>query len=287
LRTSQLAQAGRLALLALTVAAAGAFAQQPAHPAAAIDKKAIEDYLRHLELWIPGIQVRIDDPKPTPLPDLLELPVHLSYGQASKDVDYYISKDGRYILRATIFNLRANPFEDDLKLIHTENQPSFGPADAPLTLVLFSDFECPLCREEAKSLRSNIAKTFPKEVRVVFLDFPLDAIHPWAQHAEAFWDYFDWMYEHQADIKPENVKDKILEWAKGKPDIDSAKLAQCVDMRATEAEVNHSLEEGKKLQVDATPTAFLNGRRLVGNMPWQNLEQIIKLDLEYYRTHSK
>jgi protein-disulfide isomerase len=267
--------------------------------APAIDKKAVEDYLRHLELWVPQVKVVIDDPKPSSVEGLLELPVHLSYGNVSQDQTYYISRDGRYILRASIYDLHGNPFASDLSALNYANQPSFGPANAPLTLALFSDFECPLCKEEAQVIRKNIPASFPNDVRVVFFDLPLDAIHPWArpaaiagrcvydQNPQAFWSYFDWMYGHQAEIKVENLKDKIMEWAKTNPGINIEKLTGCIASKATEPEVNRTVEEARKLGISGTPTSFLNGRRMVGSTPWQNLEQIIRIDLEYARSHSK
>jgi protein-disulfide isomerase len=285
-------------VLVALVAAGMALSAQPASQPS-IDKKKLEEYLRHVELWVPQIEVEIGDPKPSPVPGLYELSVHAAYGPAAKDIAYYVSRDGRQLLKATVYDLKGNPFAEDLKLIHTEGHPSFGPANAILTIAMFSDFECPLCREEAKTLRDNLPSQFPNDVRVVFFDMPLDAIHPWAraaaiagrcayaQNHNSFWSYFDWMYERQGDITTENVKDKVLEWAKTDKNIDSLKLANCVETKATDAEVNQSVAEAKALNVDATPTAFLNGRRLVGAAPWPNLETVLKLDIGYAKAHGK
>jgi predicted DsbA family dithiol-disulfide isomerase len=68
------------------------------------------------------------------------------------------------------------------------------------------------------------------------------------------------------------------------PDVDGVQLGQCIDSKATEADVDASLAEGHALHVDATPTVFINGRRLVGNYPWQNIEQIINGELNYQKT---
>ena len=287
----------RRIVLAFAAFAALACAQKTAQPT--IDKKKLEDYLRHLELWVPQIKVEIGDPKPSPVPGLSQVDVRLTYGPASKDISYYLSRDGQQLLRAEVYPLGADPFAKDRKLIQTEGHPSLGPASAPMTLAVFSDFEFPLCRQEAKALRDNTSSKFPSDVRVVFFDMPLDAIHTWArpasiagrcvydQNHEAFWSYFDWMYEHQGDIKDENLKDKVKEWAGTAKNIDQAKLVGCMDSKSTEAEVNKSVEIAKALQVDSTPTLFLNGRRLVGAMPWENLEKIIEMDLEYAKSHAK
>ena len=264
--------------------------------APAIDKKAMEQYLRYLELWVPQVKVEIGDPKPSVMPGVFELPVHLSYNTAAKDVVYYLAQDGKHILKGAVYPVGTTPFTSDLKLLRLENQPSFGPPTAPLTISVFSDFQCPLCKEEAQTLRKNIPATFSQDVRVVFLDYPLDAIHPWArpaaiagrcvygQNQQAFWSFFDWMYEHQGDIKPDNLKDKVLEWAATESSIDKLKLSQCIETKATEPEVNRSMQEAQVLGIDATPTAFLNGRRVIGQTPWQSLEQIIRIEVEHAKS---
>ena len=182
------------------------------------------------------------------------------------------------------YNLARNPFQEDLDKLKTSAAPSFGPATAGVTLVEFGDFECPNCREEARTLRDNVPKDFPTQVHVYFKDFPLEQIHPWAKAASiagrciyhqslgAFWKYHDWIYEHQAEITPDNLKNQVLDFAKTAPDVEALQLGKCMDTKATEAEVDASLAEGRALHVDATPTLFVNGRRLVGNYPWQNIE---------------
>ena len=187
------------------------------------------------------------------------------------------------------------PFLADLEKLKTEHAPSFGPPAAPVSLVIFSDFQCPKCKEEAKTIRDNIPAKFPKEVRVSFKNFPLEAIHPWAKAAAidgrcvyretpaAFWKFHDWMYEHQEEINAGNLKDKVLEWAKT-ADMDTMQLGRCMDTRATEAEIDQELAEGRSLKIEGTPTTFLNGRRLFGSYPWTNLEQIINGELKYQQT---
>ncbi len=264
--------------------------------AASIDKPAIERYLRRLELWPPQVQITIGDPKPF-IRGLDQLAVHLSSGPVSKDVTYYISSDRKTLLRGNTFRLDRDPFQAELDQLKLEYQPSFGPENAPLTMVVFSDFECPLCREEAKELREKLPLEFPKDVRVTFVDFPLEAIHPWAkaaaqagrcvyrQGSNFFWEYHDWIFEHQPEINAGNLQSKVLEWAKGAR-LDSAQIAKCIETGAMQSEVEAELGLGRRLDIDSTPTAFLNGRKLVGRIPWQNLSQIIKLELELKKTTS-
>jgi protein-disulfide isomerase len=265
-------------------------------PTSTLDKTHMETYVRHLLAVLPEVQVKIDDPKPSSAPDLQEVDVHFTYQGRSQDETFFVTRDGQHIVRGVVYNLGQNPFEDDLAKLKTTGAPSFGAANAPVTLVEFGDFECPNCKEEAKTLRDNVPKQFPTQVQVFFKDFPLDQIHPWAKAASmagrciyhqspaAFWKYHDWIYDHQAEINTENLKTQVMDFAKTAQDLDGLQLGRCIDTKATEAEVDASLAEGRALHVDATPTLFLNGRRLIGNYPWQNIDQIINGELNYQKT---
>jgi protein-disulfide isomerase len=290
----RLAIAASLCLSLLTLLPAQE--KSKAVPASTLDKTRMESYVRHLLAVIPDVQVKIDDPKPSSTPDLQEVDVHFTYQGRTQDETFYLSRDGQHIIRGVVYNLGQNPFQEDLAKLKTSGAPSFGPATAAVTVVEFGDFECPNCKEEAKTLRDNVPSQFPSQVRVVFKDFPLEQIHPWAKAASiagrcihqqspaAFWKYHDWIYEHQTDITPDNLKTQVMNFAKTAQDIDGLQFGRCIDTKATEAEVDASIAEGHSLHVDATPTVFLNGRRLIGNYPWQNIEQIINGELNYQKT---
>lgn len=284
-----------LAVTVLTGLAVWAAEKEPAKKSA-FDKPTLETYVRHLFVWGPSIKVTLGDPKPSPLAGFDEILVHASAGEASADETLYVSKDGQKIVRGTYFEIDKNPFKPQLDKLHTELQPSFGTPGAPVVIVLFSDFECPYCKEEAKSLRSNLTSTYPKEVRLYFKDMPLAQIHPWAlpaaiagrcifkQNPAAFWDYHDWIYEAQTDITADNLKSKILEYVKGK-EIDGLQLERCMDAKTTQPEIDKSIAEAKALGVTGTPTLFVNGRQLVGQAAaWANLRPVIDYEIEYQKT---
>jgi protein-disulfide isomerase len=268
-------------------------------PKSALDKAQLEAYVRHLLAVIPEVQVKIDDPKPSAVSDLLKVDVHFTYGTRSQDETYFVTKDGKHIVRGLIFDVAKNPFQEDLDKLKTDSTPNYGTAGAPVTLVVFGDFQCPVCKAEAQVMRENLLKTFPTQARVYFKDFPLESIHPWAKPASiagrcvfrqspsAFWKYHDWIYEHQEEINPENLKDKVMEFAKTASDVDGLQLGRCMDSKATEADVEAAVAQGHSLGVDATPTLFINGRRLVGNYPWPNMEQIVNGELNYQKTVEK
>ncbi len=285
----------RLLLLIALFAAILVSAPGTPEKKSAWDKPTFEAYVRHLNVWGPQIKVDIGEPKPSPIPGFSEVIVHASAGTASADFSYYVSKDGQKVVQGTVYDIAQNPFKADLDKLKTDLQPSFGTPGAPVVLVEFSDFECPMCKEEAKMLRDNLLSTYPKQVRFYFMEYPLDQIHPWArpaaiagrcifrQNANAFWDFHDWIFAHQEEIKPENLKDKVLEFAKGK-EIDPVQLTRCMDNKQTEAEIDKAQAEGHEVSVNATPTLFINGRRLVGRADWPSVRGIIDYEIEYQKT---
>ena len=289
----------RSTLLSLTAALALALAGSAQNTAkkSAFDKAWLETYVRHLWVLDPELKVSISDPKPAAdLPGFKEVTVRVAQGQASQQVMLLVSNDGAKIIEGNVYGAGSNPYKANLDKLKTQFQPSLGTPGAPVVLVEFSDMQCPHCKEEAKTIRENLIQIYPKQVRLYFKDFPLTSIHPWAKaaamagrcvfhnNASSFWDYHDWIFAQQDAITPENLRDKVMEWAKGQKDIDSLQLGRCIDDKATEKEVEASAEEAVALQVDGTPTMFINGRRLPAGPDWNTLKRVIDNEIKYQET---
>jgi protein-disulfide isomerase len=263
----------------------------------ALDKTVLEKYLRHVELFRGDVMFQIDDPKPSRyLPGFSEVLVHLIFNSAEKDELFFVSSDGQTIVRGDVFNLGKSPFQSNLDKLSLADQPSFGPADAPVTIVEFGDFQCPDCKMEAPILRHDMTDAFGAKVRVVFKNYPLEG-HPWARPAAiagrcvyrqgqpAFWKFYDWIYDSQDGITVENLNSKVLAWA-GENGVDATKLGQCMDSKATEPEVSRSIAEGHALGIGGTPTLFINGRK-IGGLMWPDLQLVINKELEFASQGSK
>lgn len=278
--------------IAILLLASVALFAQKAPEKSAFDKATLEAYLRNVELWNPAVEVKIDDAKPSDVAGLFEVGVHLSYKGANEDLHYYVSKDGKKILRADVYDVNKSPFQGNLDKLTTASRPAMGPASAPITMIIFSDFQCPVCKQEAQVLRQNLEASYKDKVRVVFTDFPLETIHDWAKSAAIagrcvykqspakFWDYFDWAYENQGAIGLDNFNDKFQTFAKDKG-LDGMALGACVANPKVASELNSELAEGRSLQVDKTPTMFLNGRKLEGGVPWETLQTLINIELDH------
>ena len=266
----------------------------------ALDKPTLEAYLRYVELWIPQVTVKIDDPKPSAsLDGFYDVNIHLMYNGATKDESYYVSKDGKNIVKGQMYEITKSPFQSNLDLLKTDKQPNYGAgANAQVNLVVFSDFECPYCQKAEQEMRKNLPSAFGDKVRVTFVDFPLTQIHPWAMkgaiagrcmyrnNTAAFWDYHDWVYQNQPDITPENFDAKLQEYAKSKG-VDALQLGRCMDDKTSAAEVQKNMDLGHKLGVNATPTLYINGRKLDGGVEWNVLQQLLQLELDHKAAEAK
>jgi protein-disulfide isomerase len=262
----------------------------------ALDKPTLEAYVRHLYVMDSTVTVQVGDLKPSDLPGFYEVIVSASAGNAHQDFPFLVSKDGSKIVQGNFYDVSQNPFKKDLDKLKTAGAPNFGTQGAPVVIVEFSDFECPYCQKEAKVLRQNLLDTFPTQVHFYFKEFPLTTLHPWAkaaaiasrcvygQKSDEFWKYHDWVFDNQSEITPDNLKDKVLDWAKGEKEIDSLKLAACIDNKATEGEVDNDIAEGHALGVDSTPTLFINGRRIASAAEWPMLHAIIDEEILYQKT---
>jgi protein-disulfide isomerase len=270
-------------------------AKAPVAKAPVFNKAAFETYVRHLNVWPTTISMEISDPKPSDLPGFYAVTARASQGKAHQDEVFYVSKDFKKIIRGSVYDSAENPFKKELDKLKTDGRPALGTQGAPVVMVEFTDFECPYCREEAKKLRDNLLKDFPKEVHFYFMDFPLETIHPWAkaaamagqcifkQNVDVFWDYHDWVFEHQDQISADTLVPKIMEFTKDKK-IDGLQLSRCIDSKATEAEVNRTIAMGESLEVNSTPTIFVNGRKLPGAIDWPELKRVVEYEIEYQKT---
>jgi protein-disulfide isomerase len=293
-----------IASLLITAALFGqASAPKPARPAApaapaaksAFNKATLEAYVRHLYLYLPNIQLTISDPIDTGVPGFKQVKVRASLNEAFEDREFLVSNDGRKVLVAQVYDIADNPFKAELDKLKPDLAPSIGTPGAPVIIVLFSDFQCGYCREEAKMIRENLLQAFPTQVRVYFKDYPLTSIHDWAKPAALagrcvfqqqplkFWDYHDWVFEEQPKLNAAEFGGKFAAWAKDKG-LDPEQLTACQSSKATEAQIERTLAEGKELGVNSTPTMFINGRRINFSIKWPNLKQVIEFEIGYQST---
>jgi len=161
--------------------------------------------------------------------------------------------------------------------------PSKGPEDAPITLVEFSDFECPFCVRVLPTIE-QVQQTYGDQVRIVYRQFPLNAIHPNAQlSAEAslcadaqgkFWEMHDAIFEARGKAGADRLKTMASDLG-----MDSDLFGTCLDSREFQDQVAADLEAGRQAGVTGTPALFINGRFLSGAQPFNVVSRVIDDEL--------
>jgi len=163
------------------------------------------------------------------------------------------------------------------------NDPALGASSAPITIIEFSDFQCPFCQRAAPTLKQIRAK-YGDKVRVVWKDFPLTQIHPQAfKAAEAghcageqgkFWEFHDQMFGNQAALQPDSLKKYAADMG-----LDATKFNACLDSSKYAERVRDGVAAGTRLGVNSTPTLYINGRMLTGAQPYEMFASIIDEEL--------
>jgi protein-disulfide isomerase len=167
--------------------------------------------------------------------------------------------------------------------VAAEGFPAKGPADAPVTIVEFSDFECPYCSRVLPSIKQAV-ETYGDKVRVVFRQFPLNSIHPRAQKAaeaalcaadqEKFWEMHDAMFADQKSLGVDQLKAKAAQLG-----LDSEAFNSCLDGSKNAERVAADVQEGVAAGVTGTPAMFVNGRFVNGAVPFEQLSEILDEEL--------
>jgi protein-disulfide isomerase len=267
-----------ISLLAVDLVSAQQAATPPAKSAAAATptQKNVEAFLRHYFALGPEVQITVGEPKEVGTSGLLETPIEVKTPEGAENVKMYLSKDGRYLIRGEMSDITSDPLAETSAKIQTAGAAVLGDPSAPIILVEFSDFECPVCRSFHDVLR-GLLPNYP-QVKVIFKDYPIESLHPWARTAalagrcayqqdpKAFWKMYDQIYDNQDIISAANAWDKMLDFA-GKSGLNQDVLKACMSSPQAAAEIDASLANGNLLEVRSTPTVFVNGRRVVGADP--------------------
>ena len=281
-----LAQTQKPAAPATTGAPAPATAPAPT-PEQAKLLKSTEKFVRDLFAWGPDFKVQLGPLAPAVSPDFYIVPLSVTFNNQTDTGIVYASKDGKTLLRGEMYDTLASPFADNLAHIHLENNPSIGPSNAAVTVVEFSDFQCPHCLLLYKSLKT-IEPKYP-QIRIVYKDFPINQLHPWAETAaigarcaymqspDAFWKVHDQIFDNQDVISTENVWEKLVAYAT-QAGLNAETFKTCMSSSEAKQAVEANRQDGIALSVTSTPSIFVNGRPLVGGSQ-ATLEQYINYEL--------
>lgn len=258
-------------------------------------------FLRETFGYNPSMSWKVSDIKPSEAEGLAVVTVQLTTPQGLQSNQFYVTEDGKHAITGDIIPFGSHPFEPArIKLEKEANGVARGPAAAPVTIVEFSDLQCPHCKEAQPTIEKLLSEE--KNTRLVFQNFPLPS-HDWAEKgadyadcvgrssSDAFWKFIQGVYDAQSDIVAANADDKL----KGLADaagVDGSKIAECATQAVTLGRVERSVELGNSLGITGTPTLFINGRSIssVATLPYAVLKQLVEFaarDVEKPTTASK
>ena len=167
-----------LGLLAAVLAAAPPLiAQTPPHP---LSHEKIIQYVRERFSIPDNVKITMTDLRESIYADFLETTITLDDGKDKRSQALFVSRNMHYLVEGSIFNLGGDPRQEILKLLTLADQPAQGPASAPVTMVEYSDLECPICAKLQEELETEIVPKYGDKLRVVFKEYPLVTIHDWA-----------------------------------------------------------------------------------------------------------
>jgi protein-disulfide isomerase len=246
-------------------------------------EETVNAFMKQMFGYDPSVSWKIATIRPSEAEGLTEVLVVLSNSQGQQNSRLYVTSDGNHAVVGDIIPFGAHPFTPAQEaLIKGINGPSRGPADAPVTVVEFSDLQCPHCKEAQPTIEKLLAEE--KNVRLVFQNFPLTS-HDWAAKAayygdcigrtspDAFWKYVASVYDAQKDITASNADEKLTAIADQAGAKGSA-TAVCAAKPETATRVQQSIALGAALDVTGTPTLFVNGRKIsnVSGLPYEILK---------------
>jgi protein-disulfide isomerase len=250
----------------------------------------IVEYYRRKNNLAPAVSATITDIRDSEIPGAKRATIETTKEDQTQRTSILLSADGRYVVFGEVEDVTRDPFAEIVKKIDLTAQPVRGGKNAPVTIVEYSDFQCPYCARAHSTVARQVMREYGEKVRLVHKNYPL-GFHKWAEPAaiavecaleqsdEAFWQLYDFYFTHQREITPDNVKDKMLEGLKGAK-IDEGKLVECYDGKRTLGRVQADLAEGQSIGVSGTPAFFINGRKLSGAQPFENFKAVIDDELQ-------
>ena len=238
----------------------------------------------------PDIAVTIGARKPGQFPGYEELPVTLSHGGKSQMLDFLISADGKTLARLEKFDL----FNDPLFSINVAGRPIRGNPEAKVTVISFDDLQCPYCSRMHQTLFPATLERYKGLVRFIYMDYPLMEIHPWAMHAainanclavqnsQDYWTYVDYIHTHGQEVsgedrslgKSNDALNRIARQQGTIDKLDTSTLEACIS-RQDETPIRNSMKIGESLRVEGAPALFIEGERIGGALPQEQLWTVI------------
>jgi len=287
---------------AQTAAASGTSAARAA-PAVQAGVKLSPQMARRIEVMIrnrSGVSadstVAVGIPSASDIPGYAQVTVTFSSpGAKDRSLPFLVSTDGTTLAQFNKFNIGG----DTRDAISDAGRPARGGDEhAPVLIVIFDDLECPFCARMNDDLMPAVRSRYKDEVRIVYRDFPLDELHPWARHAAVdanclgglsgtgYWNYVDYVHAHSAEMgadakslaASEKQLDKIALDEGNRQKVNQPELVACIlkqDTTKVQASVDAAIADPIRIDPPQAPVTFINGEKIEGIVPIDTLYHVI------------
>lgn len=286
-----------LCVAMMAVAAVGAVAAQTGSraPSTAVLKTRLHAFIDRSLGWQGLDKMEVESISAPDAHGIRVARVLLAKGNQQKEALYYITSDGDEVIEGEASPLSADPWASTRDRIELRGAPVKGSANAPVTIVEFSDLECPFCKQESSSLRQLMSED-PGKVRLVFKFYPLTNIHPWSmQAAEAgvcvaeqgnqkFWDFEQAVFDAQEQITPADAAGRLRNFA-SEAGAALAGYDSCLRSPKTKQAVEASIANGNSVGVQSTPTLYVNGRMIPGAIQSAELKLLVDHEASFVHPH--
>jgi len=257
-----------------------------------ITLEAAKNRMTREELLNAEVESNVGTPSPADVEQFYEAneaQIPIPKAEALPQVRQYMIETSRRRYREMLVtnmrrNFKVTTFLDPLRTdVAIAGYPSRGPANAPVTIVEFADFECPFCGAFYPTLKL-VEKNYADRVRLVYRQFPLTNSHPNAQKAaeaslcaneqRRFWDFYDALFSDQSRLDVPSLKQRAQ--ALG---LDVAAFNACLDSGSQAAAIQKDRDDARRMGVNSTPTVFINGR-LLGGRSYAEIQEVIEDELQ-------
>ena len=220
------------------------------------------------------LKVSVGGFRPSLSPDFKQGTLTMDDGKAKQDRTVLLARDGKHLVVSDLYNLTVDPRQQALRTISVHDEPTIGPANAPVTIIEYADLQCPTCARMHDFLETKIVPHYGNKVRIVFKEYPLP-MHDWSFTAaiadqcafeinpSTYVPLRTAIFRSQQLINITNLRDTLLSYGE-QVGLDKVQLAGCLDSKASLPRIQRDVAEAKRIEVNSTPTLFINGRMMIG-----------------------
>ncbi|MBF6567409.1 MAG: thioredoxin domain-containing protein [Candidatus Binataceae bacterium] len=238
--------------------------------------------------------IALSRPTPSPIAGLLTRTLTVNTARGTVKATMFTNPSGDKVIIGEYLDLNSDPWgRVNLSKLHLSDRATQGPADAPVTIVEFADFECPFCARAFSQIETLVNDKYKGKVKLIFKNFPL-TMHPWArpaaiaaecirrQNPADFWEFAQVLYTGQASINVNNLRERVDNFAKASK-LDQSALDSCMMGKSADEQVNQDMRDGMLAHVQSTPTFLINGIPVAGLPEEKAFEFVVNSELKDHR----